>query len=549
MKRSIAVFLIFLFTFSISKIDVQAASTFYYDNQIIKVGLDSMSNTALTVVVNGDFKLNDSIINNGTRYILTFSNGKIRANNGTGDVDYDSLVFEPQTSSAYITMTSVISNVTTTRNYKGTMTFKILNNEIMPINRLNIEEYLKGVIGFEMGNSYPLEALKSQAVVARTYAAIKISVVKEYDVVDTVTNQVYRGFNNTWLNVNKAVEDTRGQFVTYGGYLIKEALYSANHGGYTEDAVNVWGNSYSYLKSKKDDFDDYTKYSNSASYDWTKTITKAWLAGKLGTSDINSVNINLSSITTYVSGRISNLSIEYRDSNGVQQGPKVIKDNEARTFFGVNSAMYTISYDSSTGNYIFTGHGSGHGLGMSQIGAKNRALAGQTYDQIIGFYYDGAVIKKYSAYLGNVTASSSGAVTGEQISVNAQGLGGSENYLYKYVVERDGQIVQIRDYSSSGSLLLQPDMVGNYKVNIYFKDSLSKEEYEEAKSLTLNVTGLADANLDKKVNIQDLVLISKNLKTTKAASTSWNTKLDLVRDDEINILDLAKAAQNYNKEY
>ncbi|MDP4089495.1 MAG: SpoIID/LytB domain-containing protein [Bacillota bacterium] len=545
-KKYFTYALVFFMMLSMLKVKAYAYSSVYYNNQIIKVGLESMKNSsALTAAVTGDYTLNGSLVKDGTSISLGIVNGRVSAD---GTV-YDTISLIPAGSDSFLTLKS--GNIS--RNYYGSMLFKIKSGFIYPINTVNIEDYVKGVIGYEMSDSFPMEALKAQAVASRTYGIYKIKAGSEFDVDDTTTYQVYKGFNKSFINVPQAVEATKGEILFYNGYVLSNALFSADNGGYTEDAANVWGNPVSYLQAKKDDFDDYTRYSNSKNYDWLVTYTNQQLTdilnSKLLTSGNSFVSINTSTIAFYISGRVSNLEINYLDSTGTVQTMALSK-NSARTFFGLKSAMYTVTYNEEAGTYAFNGHGNGHGLGMSQIGAVNRAQAGQTYVDILAFYYDGATVENRMAGIAASALNKSNVLTGEEVTATIQGQGGSgPDYLYKYELQKDGQTIALQDYSATSTYSYTPDNKGSYTLTVYLKDKLSSNLYDDKVSLNFNVTGFADINLDNIVDIYDLVDISRNFDSNKDSSSNWDGKMDLNNDGVIDIFDLSKASEAYNTRY
>ncbi|HIW32637.1 MAG TPA: SpoIID/LytB domain-containing protein [Candidatus Paenibacillus intestinavium] len=134
------------------------------------------------------------------------------------------------------------------RSYRGTMEVGSLNNAMYVVNELPFEQYLYSVVAIEMYPSWPLEALKAQAVAARTYALYSGMGFVVAHVVDTTTSQAYYGANSESANTTKAVDETKGEVITYNGKLI-ETLYSANAGGVTADAKEIWNNEVAYLKS------------------------------------------------------------------------------------------------------------------------------------------------------------------------------------------------------------------------------------------------------------------------------------------------------------
>lgn len=123
--------------------------------------------------------------------------------------------------------------------YPGTLRLTIDDGILRPILTINVEEYLLGVVPYEMSEYFPLEALKAQAVCARTYALSKIGSSKDYDVVDTTNDQVFKGVNYDYVNAIRAVEETAGVVGTYNGSLAI-CYYSASNGGQTELVENVW---------------------------------------------------------------------------------------------------------------------------------------------------------------------------------------------------------------------------------------------------------------------------------------------------------------------
>ena len=383
----------------------------YYNNQNISIGLESMESSQLNITLNGDYNLNGVVYKSGTSYVLKVNGTKI---DFKGTL-YDKISFIPKNNSNTI---KIVSNYS--RNYLGTLGFKIDSSsapfKIIPINTLYIEDYLKGVVGLEMSDSFPIEALKAQAVAARNYALANIDKhkAKGYSLCDTINCQVYGGYNTILKNVIAAVNATKGMLLLSGTSLVN-AYYSASDGGYTEASENVWSEAISYLKAKQDSYD--------INYLWNKTYTN---------SDINNlfklnpkvqptdtfVKIDLSTITKFDSGRIKNISLIFKTSIGIYYTLSYGKE-PARTFLPyLKSALYNVSYNVATATYSFDGKGYGHGVGMSQIGAQNRATVGKSFDSILKFYYEGTTLINA---LPKVTFNSQGgsAVTGKTADYNS----------------------------------------------------------------------------------------------------------------------------------
>ncbi|MDP4091050.1 MAG: SpoIID/LytB domain-containing protein [Bacillota bacterium] len=446
----------------------------------LKVGLVSISSTALTITMNGQYTVNGQAYPDGTVFSLGVNGTNITLN-GTS---YPQISFLPGTASNLLT----IANGTLTAKYMGGFSFKNLNGKILPINSVNVEDYLKGVVAYEMSDNFPMEALKSQAVAARNYALSRIGyeVSKGYDFDDTTSYQVYKGYNPSYANSISAVEGTRGQVLMYNGNLV-ETLYSAWHGGVSENSENVWGNNVPYLRSVQDSYESDPWPNGNRTFTDAQVQSNLVSRGYLASTD-TFIKLDPSSITKYASGRVSNINIVYKDAAGVQ-GTKSITMDKTRTFLGLPSNMYNVSYDSATGIYTFSGKGNGHGLGMSQIGAKNRATAGQTVDQILKFYYQGTYLQNLiqKAAFSSTSLSTNSLLVGDKLTANSAATAGNGyGYLYKFVIKNGTATVLTADYSNVSSLDYVPTAAGSYTVEAYVKDKFSVSDFDDKKVMTFN---------------------------------------------------------------
>lgn len=267
--------------------------------------------------------------------------------------------------------------------YYGEFGFSVLaNDRLTVVNLVDLEHYVMGVCAIEMTESWPLEALKAQAVAARTFVQRMIGSSVYYyscgfDVTADTYTQAYRGTRGVGETIRRAVEETRNQYLTQNGDLI-EALYSAADGGATEDSENVFGNACDYLIGVADPFEasalDENPYAS-----WTVTLTPAQLGSRLGIGPIKSV--------TETTSRMGNIiKLEFVSTSGEER--ILIRDN-CRTKLGLKNLRYEIERDSA-GNFVFRGSGFGHNLGMSQWGAYAMAKHyDKDYRFILGFYYTG----------------------------------------------------------------------------------------------------------------------------------------------------------------
>jgi stage II sporulation protein D len=249
------------------------------------------------------------------------------------------------------------------------------------INEIPLEDYIKGVVAGEVGNSWDIEAIKAQAVVARTYALYqKLNSSKmPYHLTSSVLHQVYKG-GNIPENIAKAVNDTKGEILTYEGKPII-AYYHSTSGGMTEDPVEVFGKSYPYLKPVQ------TSCELSPYFMWEKRIPVSEIEKASTISNIKGIAID--SLT--VSNRVRDFRII------TDTGEHLIPAKDLRKNLGwdkLPSTMITnITKDEDT--FIFEGKGYGHGVGMCQWTALDMAKKGMNYRDILSKFYPGTVIELY----------------------------------------------------------------------------------------------------------------------------------------------------------
>lgn len=244
---------------------------------------------------------------------------------------------------------------------------------------LSMTDYLIGVVAGEMPASFPIEALKAQSVVARTYALNSINHGKT--LTDSTSTQVYKDENQMkqlWgssysLYYNKikdAVTSTNNLAIYYNGTYI-DAVYHSTSNGYTEDALNVWGNNVPYLKSVSSYWDQ-----NASSYMKTITKNEADIINLLGLGNLDNIEI----IERNESGRVEKIEL----------GDKIYTGIELRNLLGLRSTDFEIIKDN--GVVSITTKGYGHGVGMSQYGAKGMAEEGYNFRDILNHYYVGVQI-------------------------------------------------------------------------------------------------------------------------------------------------------------
>ena len=277
------------------------------------------------------------------------------------------------------------------KRYSGILNLFILDSEILVINILGIEKYLSSVVGSEMPTKWPLEALKAQAIASRTYA-LKQKGNPLYDVDSTQKNQVYNGLESRTYKTIRAVKSTRSLVLIYKNKLIN-ALFHSSSGGMTENSQDVWKNEYSYLSSVKD-FDR-----KNPKLRWQKKFSYKELENLFprigGIKKIEILNItntgrvkNVKLFGNYGSDQMSGVDLRKRlNLNSTFMRFKFIEDKNTDN----ENSRFPIEK-----NLIVIGQGSGHGVGMSQWGARYMASKGQKAESILKHFYKGVKIKPFN---------------------------------------------------------------------------------------------------------------------------------------------------------
>ena len=277
-------------------------------------------------------------------------------------------------------------------NYEKYKTIKLLHSETMQIEELNIDEYLYGVVSSEMPANFELEALKAQAVVARTYTIYQIihnsSKHENADICDNYSccqawiskEERFSKWNSeeaesNWNKIVQAVNETKGKIVTYNKRPIN-AFFHANSGGVTESSLNIWsGIDYPYLKSVETSGEEgYTQYASEVILNKQELLEKIQTKYEDCIIDFEQQD-SIKILENTSSGRVKTIKF----------GNKEIAGTEARTLLGLKSTNFEVARDGE--NIIFSVTGYGHGVGMSQTGADSLAKQGLKYEEIIKHFY------------------------------------------------------------------------------------------------------------------------------------------------------------------
>ena len=301
--------------------------------------------------------------------------------------------FESRKTSNKIPENIIENNIAeSTYDYKNYNSIKLLHKKTNKIEEVDLDEYLWGVVSAEMPASFEKEALKAQAVVARTYTIYKIvnndGKHKDADICDDSTccqawiskeDRLEKWDDDekesNWNKIVDAVNSTQGKIITYKGKPIN-AFFHSNSGGKTEAPVDVWGGTgYPYLQAVATAGEDaYSQYSSNASFskkEFEEKIKKEHSDFKINFKEKDCIKIE-----GYTDGnRVKTIKIGNLELSGV----------EVRNLFGLRSANFKVKINGD--NIEFEVVGYGHGVGMSQTGADSLAKEGENYEDIIHHYY------------------------------------------------------------------------------------------------------------------------------------------------------------------
>ena len=318
----------------------------------------------------------DSVINSGSSSVVLNNVSSDTLNN---DVSVSEPIVDNSTSETVVNnnVSESINEVVDTNIY---VSVRRSDGRVIS---LELEDYVTGVVGAEMPALFNSEALKAQAVIARTYALKANSMGRVLS--DNESTQSYKdnselssiwggNYSSYYSRVKDAVNSTSGVYLTYNGQYI-EAVYHSTSNGRTEDSSNVWGNYYPYLVSVDSIYDN-----GNPNFSVSNSFSYSDLSSKLGINVSSGSEFNILGYTS--GGRVSSISIDGHEFSGVS----------FRSMLGLRSADFDIVKNDS--HVIITTRGYGHGVGMSQYGANGMGKAGYSYRDILLHYYPGVSIEQ-----------------------------------------------------------------------------------------------------------------------------------------------------------
>lgn len=520
-------------------------------NGMVRVYLSSMgSPSALDVTVTGSYTVSgtDLVLSSGDQVHVAFqsSTGGITLTSGgkTYAMGQEATFKRHQSggeSGLKIAQAKRPSNL-----YHGDLQLLARANgssyKLYPIVHVYMETYLYGVIPYEMSSSSHLEALKAQAVAARTYTLNRMNIRASniYDVVDTTSDQVYYGYAGAVNNATKAVDATKGIVAMNDGKLTG-TYYTASNGGQTEAVKNAWGSSgYAYLGVKDDPFDALNTGSNRRRLvvykDFAYAAQNATLASLLSKAvqkqfgsgaQIDEIVSIIPHTPKYPSpsrlytrldfGLIVSVGATMQE---ITVSFSIFDDLETQLGMSINSnqnELWSVSEEGDTFTVIAGRHG--HGIGMSQRGAQKMAAMGYTYDQILGFYYTDCIRMQHTftnsilppVGTGNAPVVNTEAPATIEPSASDQArvslVGVTDNLAVRYTADNEGRVLTAIPNGSAVTVLALGDtwtLINVGQINGYVPtDSLvisgdaPTQTTESATNITkwATVTGTSSLNL------------------------------------------------------
>jgi stage II sporulation protein D len=337
-------------------------------------------------------------------WTITRRGGKLRVTNERGETATKTgpLVARPSGDEVFVTWNG--------RRYRGELEIRATSEGLLVINRLSVDDYLRGVIPLELGQitDAELAAMEAQAVAARSYTYMRLADPdlrrKPYDLVATTTDQVYGGASAESRLGDEAVKETAGQVIEYNGRVVN-APYFAACGGMTAAASEIWRESdQPYLRPVSDlipGSGGQYYCQGSSKFRWTRTFSGAQLEGVLE-KYLHRHSGALGAVRTVIadgptpSGRVATLTLVTDRDYYKFRGNEI--RNVLRSPNGeiLNSTYFEVDVEGGANGHVASltlrGLGNGHGVGMCQAGAIGRARAGQDYRTILETYYPGTVI-------------------------------------------------------------------------------------------------------------------------------------------------------------
>ena len=389
------------------------------DYSTMRVVLSSLGTpSSVSLIVQGPYKIagKDISLSSGTQYTLTRQGDSIFLQDNRKKWELGSHCMFERQDGAYGTCLRVCNTAYGWCHYLGNMEVRTADTGLRLVNHIYLEQYLYGVLPYEMSNAWPLEALKAQAVAARTYAVRCKNPSADYDLGDTVSNQIYKGYDGGKSRCIQAVDETAGQVVVWHD-AFAGTYYTSSNGGRVQSTANHWGGALPYSRVKEDPYDARSPQNPHRTWSvaYNRLSVDPELEARLipriresldargyrdDAEDIDIVQIkSIAADTPDESGRHHALSLSLmvqakkRQSGAGEtiEQPLELGSGDIRSVLGIKSLLFSLQ--TTEDQCILQGAGYGHGIGMSQYGAREMADEGMGVSNILSFYYPDTTMK------------------------------------------------------------------------------------------------------------------------------------------------------------
>ena len=533
-----------------------AADTAAHDGTI-RVWLSTLAGQSYTVTIAGDYTIDGDTsrqIKDGSKITVSFSGGAVYLNQGGSSQSMGSgFTLRRHAGGSGYNAVKIAQGLVPGNYYPGDIQFVVSGGKGYVIAHLYIEDYIYGVLPYEMDNGWPLEALKAQAVAARTYAIRAKTSGGLYDVSDTTQHQVFRGVNYNKTNCIRAVDETWGVVMKYGDEFIS-AYYSASNGGQTETNSNYWGGKQlPYLQMKDDPFDlenpnasvkSYMIYSkpsygsSTSAYDMIAAAIAAKTgvaASQISITQINSVSFdtpkyaepsrlytNMTVKATYNKNKEITVSIPVFDT--VKNGLNLKINNSQNELFSV------VREDKGFRVYARRW---GHGVGMSQRSAQVRARLGQSYDEILAFYYIDTKLGTFTDY------ASAPRIESDKYAVSAAAITG----VAPGTIAED----MLKSLTCAGGTLSIMSAKGAETSGTIGTGCFVRISYEDgAKYCDIPIVIFGDTDGSGKIDTDDIVAIQKHMLHVKLLGGAYLAAADADHNGKIELGDIITLLRHIN---
>lgn len=447
--------------------------------------------------------------------------------------------------------------------YLGDITFDVVEGSLRAINTLPMEQYLYGVVPNEMSNSFPIDALKAQAVCARSFALSRCYRYqsRSYDLVDTSKDQTYHGYASKNRRAIAAVDATAGELLTYENKIV-EAYYSSSNGGQTDTPKNVWDSDEPFYAIVDDPYDlmnassiEELSFIPDEFTDETRAMMDAEVLSAIQRAANEAAGESVTLLSTIAvtpaepeheggSRCYTRIDIALAVSNGQEEGQLTVSLAIGDLSFGsFNNTLGKIGArktrlrmsgaERTEGGWNITMRRWGHGVGMSQRSAQVRARLGQSYDEILAFYYIDTKLGTFTDY------ASAPKIESDKYAVSAAAITG--------VAPGTSAEDMLKNLTCAGGTLSIMSAKGAETAGTIGTGCFVRISYEDgAKYCDIPIVIFGDTDGSGKIDTDDIVAIQKHMLHVKLLGGAYLAAADADHNGKIELGDIITLLRHIN---